>query len=47
MPNVVGHISQIIGPVVDVHFEMRAQQEKMNFLTFTTHCPSREKMAKN
>ena len=28
MPNVVGHISQIIGPVVDVHFEMRAQQEK-------------------
>ena len=27
MPNVVGHISQIIGPVVDVHFAMRAQQE--------------------
>ena len=28
MPNVVGHISQIIGPVVDVHFDLTQAEEK-------------------
>ena len=28
MPNVVGHISQIIGPVVDVHFDLSQAEEK-------------------
>ena len=28
MLNVIGHISQIIGPVVDVHFDLTAEDEK-------------------
>jgi F-type H+-transporting ATPase subunit beta len=26
MPNIVGHISQIIGPVVDVHFDINPDE---------------------
>ena len=28
MPNIVGHISQIVGPVVDVHFDLTQSEEK-------------------
>ena len=29
MPNIVGHISQIVGPVVDVHFDLtQSEREK-------------------
>ena len=28
MPTIKGHISQIIGPVVDVHFDLKGQQEE-------------------
>ena len=30
MPTIKGHISQIIGPVVDVHFDLKGQQEEKN-----------------
>ena len=30
MPTIKGHISQIIGPVVDVHFDLKGQQQEKN-----------------
>jgi F-type H+-transporting ATPase subunit beta len=33
MPTIQGHISQIIGPVVDVHFDLKGVQEEKS-----AHC---------
>ena len=35
MSQIVGHISQVIGPVVDVYFE--GTEAEMMFRVFTTH----------
>ena len=47
MSKIVGHISQVIGPVVDVHFNLSADEVEAGPITckkFTMHLPSREMM---